>query len=166
MSDPTDLADLRVCADYQFGAGTGEALFPPDEPLTVRRSSGGRPRQVIVGDVDPTSGSGEGDRLVSFGTDGRFTLGVTGGRRLAAALDAPAARVVVGDESEPYVRGGSNAFAKFVVRADTGIRPGDEVLVVHESGRLLAVGRAELSGEEMLAFDTGMAVKVRDGVGE
>lgn len=147
---------LRTVADYQFGAGAGRALFPLDESFDIRRSTGGRPRQVLA----------DGQRLVSYGTDGRFTLAVAGGSRLQRALSPPAYRVVVGDESEPYVRGGSNAFAKFVVRADTGIRPGDEVLVVHESGRLLAVGRAELSGEEMLAFDTGMAVKVRDGVGE
>jgi len=32
MSDSEDLADLRTSADYQFGAGAGEALFPPEGP--------------------------------------------------------------------------------------------------------------------------------------
>jgi uncharacterized protein with predicted RNA binding PUA domain len=107
----------------------------------------------------------DGDRLVSYGTDGRFTLGVAGGRRLHAALDPPAYRVVVGDESEPFVRDGANAFAKFVTDVDPSIRPGDEVLVVHERGDLLAVGRAELPGPAMRDFGTGMAVKTREGVG-
>jgi uncharacterized protein with predicted RNA binding PUA domain len=150
---------LRTLADYQFGGGAGRALFgggdDSGEGIVVRRTSTGRPQQVLA----------DGDRLVSYGTDGRFTLGVAGGRRLHAALDPPAYRVVVGDESEPFVRDGANAFAKFVTDVDPSIRPGDEVLVVHERGDLLAVGRAELPGLAMRDFGTGMAVKTREGVG-
>jgi uncharacterized protein with predicted RNA binding PUA domain len=148
-----DLASLRTVADYQFGAGAGLALFPPEESLEVARSTSGRPRQVLA----------EAGRLVSFGTDGRFTLGLAGGRRLTAALAPPAGRVVVGDESEPFVREGKNVFAKFVGHVDPAVRPGDEVTVVHENGDVLAVGRAELAAEAMLDFETGMAVKVREG---
>lgn len=164
---------LRRVAAYQFGAGA-EALFTGDEG--VQRTSSGRPRQVATAKAHA--------RLVSFGTDGRFTLGVAGGRRLQA-LGAPANRVAVNGESVPFVADGKNAFAKFVVGVDPGVRPGDEVLVVHggdtvgegvaldgapsEAGadadeRLLAVGRAELPATGMVDFETGMAVKVRDGV--
>jgi len=156
MTDADDLSDLRVTADYQFGSGSGNALFPPDDDLTIRRSSSGRPSQVHAA----------AGRLVTYTTDGRFTLGTAGGRRLADALAAPAARVVVGDESEPFVRDGKNVFAKFVAEVDPAVRPDDEVLVVHEEGDLLAVGRAELGADAMRDFDTGMAVKVRHGVGE
>ena len=83
--------------------------------------------------------------------------------RLQSALDPPAYRVVVGDDSEPFVREERNVFAKFVRRADPVIRPGDEVLVEHDRGELLAVGRAELSAGAMADFDTGMAVTVRNG---
>jgi len=124
MSDEAAFADLRTGADYQFGAGAGDALFPPDETLTLRRSSGGRPRQVIVGDVNDDPGSPEGDRLVSsYGTDGRFTLGIAGGRRIRDGFAAPCHRMVVGEESEPFVREGRNAFAKFVTAADDGSAP-------------------------------------------
>lgn len=148
-----DVAALRVVADYQFGAGAGAALFPPAEDRSVSRSTGGRPRQVHA----------DGERLVSFGTDGRFTLGVAGGERLRAALDPPACRVVVGEESEPHVRDGANAFAKFVRDADPAIRPRDEVLVVDGTDGLLAVGTAALGADAMADFDTGMAVDVREG---
>ncbi|MCU4925367.1 PUA domain containing protein [Halobacteria archaeon AArc-dxtr1] len=148
-----DADTLRTIADYQFGAGAGRALFPPAEPLTIRRTTSGRPQQV----------HGDDGRLVSFGTDGRFTLGLAGGRRLDAALPEPGYRVVVDDESEPFVRDEKNVFAKFVCDVDGAIRPGDEVLVVHEDGGLLAVGRAELSADAIDAFDTGMAVWVREG---
>jgi uncharacterized protein with predicted RNA binding PUA domain len=110
---------------------------------------------------------------------------VAGGRRLQA-LAAPANRVAVNAESVPFVAEERNAFAKFVVGADPDVRPGDEVLVVHggatvgegvdidatdapeEAGvdateRLLAVGRAELPASGMTDFETGMAVKIRDG---
>ena len=148
------LAALRTVADYQFGATAGEALFPPQAEIKIRRSTSGRPRQLLC----------DGQRLVSYGIDGRFTLGIAGGRRLAEAFAHPTARVVVGDESEPYIRAGKNAFAKFVTEVDPAIRPGDEVLVVHERGELLAVGRAELSAAGMRDFETGMAVKVRESI--
>jgi uncharacterized protein with predicted RNA binding PUA domain len=152
----TALDELRAIADYQFGAGAGDVLLPAEEALSVTRTSSGRPRQIHAAD---------GDRLATYGTDGRFRLGLAGGRRLQAGLPEPAYRVVVGDESEPFVRDGRNAFAKFVQRADEGIRPRDEVLVEHEDGSLLAVGRAELSGGGMLEFESGMAVHVRDSTG-
>lgn len=148
-----ELARLRTVADYQFGAGAGTALFPPDGDLTVSHSTGGRPRQVRA----------DAGRIVSYGTDGRFTLGLEGGRRLLAALDAPRARVVVGSESDPFVRDGKNAFAKFVRAVDDDVRPSDEVAVVDGDDDLLGVGRAELSADAMRDFGTGMAVKVREG---
>ncbi|MDS0281229.1 PUA domain-containing protein [Haloarcula onubensis] len=152
MSD-SEFRGLRRGADYQFGRGAGAALFPAESAVEVTHTSSGRPRQVHADD----------GRIATYATDGRFVLGLAGGRRLLAGFDAPAHRVVVGDESEPFVREGRNAFAKFVQRADPSIRPGDETLVVHETGDLLAVGRAELPGDGMADFETGMAVKVRQG---
>jgi uncharacterized protein with predicted RNA binding PUA domain len=152
--DDGDRRMLRRVAAYQWGAEAA-GLFDADG-VEVTHTSSGRPRQVL-------SSAG---RLVTYGTDGRFTLGVAGGRRLDAALEGLDYRVVVGSESEPFVREGRNAFAKFVDEADPSIRPGDEVLVVHEDGAVLAVGRAELGGEGMCDFASGMAVKVREGAGD
>ncbi|MFC7074816.1 PUA domain-containing protein [Halovenus rubra] len=149
-----DLADLRTIARYQFGDDAAEALFPTDEPLDVTRTTSGRPRQIHA----------EAGRIATYERDGRFRLGIEGGRRLNNALPDTSYRVVVGEESDPFVREGRNAFAKFVQHADKTIRPRDEVLVTRDDGTLLGVGRAELAGEGMLAFETGMAVKMRDGV--
>ncbi|AFZ72206.1 PUA domain-containing protein [Natronobacterium gregoryi] len=157
MREPADgnagLPTLRTIADYQFGAGAGEALFPPADSLRLKRTSSGRPQQIHA----------DAGRVASFGIDGRFTLGLEGGRRLATALESPAYRVVVDDESEPFVRDEKNVFAKFVLEAGAEIRPGDEVLVEHENGELLAVGRAELDAAAIADFETGMAVSVREG---
>lgn len=178
MEDPfADRQQLMTIADYQFGAGAGQALFA-EAVVDVTRTKSGRPNQII----------GDDGRLVTLGTDGRFRLGIAGGRRLFSALSFPAYRVVVGAESEPFVKAGKNAFAKFVVEVDPEIRAGDEVLVVRliwpdpdnlsemceqplqirsdpdeQSERLLAVGRAELDATSMEDFETGMAVSVRDG---
>jgi len=154
MHSGVDIEGLRTVADYQFGAGAGAALFATDESPEIERSRNGRPKRISV----------DGERLVSVGAGERFTLGIEGGKRLLAALDAPAARVVVGDESEPFVRDGRNVFAKFVTEVGSEIRARDEVAVVHEDGTLLAVGRAELDANAMLDFDSGVAVKVRSGV--
>lgn len=149
-----DIELLRTVADYQFGAGAGSVLLPDEREQSLTRTSSGRPRQVHTPD----------GRVATYGTDGRLRLGLTGGHRLhKASTNGDAAySVAVGAESVPYVEEGRNAFAKFVQRVDSDIRPRDEVLVVHD-GELLAVGRAELAGEGMLAFETGMAVYVREG---
>ena len=151
-----DVARLRRVADYQFGAGAGRALFPENGTFVVRRSRTGRPQQVFA----------DGERLVSYGTDGRFTLGLAGGERLRAALAAPRARVVVGAESDPFVREGKNAFAKFVHDVDPTVRPGDAVCIVGPDDALFGVGRAELSAAAMADFSTGVAVKTREGAEE
>ena len=67
-----------------------------------------------------------------------------------------------------FLRGtaGINVFAKHVKDADPEIRPGSEVIIVDEEDNLLAVGKAILNGKEMIAFKSGIAVKVRRGVGE
>jgi uncharacterized protein with predicted RNA binding PUA domain len=155
MGDTEDVEQLRVAADYQFGRGMGKALFPPGEAFDIEYTTSGRPRQVHA----------PAGRLVTYAVDGRFTLGLEGGRRLLAASRPPTNRVVVGEESDPFVRDGKNAFAKFVRDVDPAVRPGDEVVVVTDADVVLGVGRAELWAEAMRDFGTGMAVKVRAGAG-
>ena len=145
-----DIEGLQTVADYQFGAGAGAKLLA-DDNLSLTRTSSGRPRQIHAPE----------GRLATYGTDGRFRLGVVGGQRLYEP--AGPYTVAVGEESVPFVSEGRNAFAKFVVRADEAVRPGDEVIVEHE-GSVLGVGRAELAGGDMADFETGVAVSIRDGI--
>jgi uncharacterized protein with predicted RNA binding PUA domain len=146
---------LATIANYQFGREAGEALFPAGESRHITRSAAGRPRQVTV----------DGERLVTLRTNGRFTLGLEGGRRLAEGLAFPAYRVVVGDESEPFVRDGKNVFNKFVRTVDPDVRGGDEVVVETNGGEVIGVGRAWIHADGMADFETGMAVKIREGAG-
>jgi uncharacterized protein with predicted RNA binding PUA domain len=143
---------VQTIADYQFGGLAGTALFPDGCEFIL--STTGRIRQILF----------EGKRLATIrARDGRLTLGIEGARRLHAILPAPGYRVVIRDDVAEFVAQGKNTFAKHVVSADPQIRAGDEVLVVSGDDRLVACGTAMLSGEEMLAFNYGGAVKVRQG---
>jgi len=143
---------VQVVADFQFGRGAGAALFPEDCEFILSRT--GRIRQVTLG----------GKRLVTVrAMDGNLTLGIDGALRLLAALPPPVYRVVVLDDIAEFIRMGKNTFAKHVIAADPDIRAGDEVMVVTNDDELLATGSAVLSGREMLLFNYGVAVKVRQG---
>jgi len=142
----------RVIADFQFGRGAGKGLFPDDCDFIFSRT--GRVRQITW----------NGSRLATLrASDGRLTLGMAGAIRLHHALPPPAYRVSIVPEVAEFILKGKNAFCKHVVAADPTIRSGDEVLVVTRDDELLATGAAVLSGEEMLVFNYGVAVKVRQG---
>ena len=72
-------------------------------------------------------------------------------------------RVSIREDVAEFVAQGKNVFAKHVTTTDPDIRAGDEVLVVTGNDRLIACGAALVSGTEMLAFNYGVAVKVRQG---
>jgi predicted RNA-binding protein (TIGR00451 family) len=72
--------------------------------------------------------------------------------------------VKVSTEAEEFVRAGRSAFAKHVVDADEEIRAEEEVVIIGEGNKVLAVGKAILTGNEMKAFERGVAVRVRKGV--
>jgi conserved protein with predicted RNA binding PUA domain len=151
-SENSTLRRVQVIADYQFGKAIGVELFPDECEFTF--STTGRVRQVIF----------ENKRLATVrASDGRLTLGIAGAERLHHALAAPGYRVVIRDEVAEFIESGKNAFSKHVVSADPDIRAGDEVLVVKSGDILIGTGTAMISGAEMLAFNYGLAVKVRQG---
>jgi uncharacterized protein with predicted RNA binding PUA domain len=151
-SENSLLRRVQTIADYQFGNLIGTGLFT--EECSFIFSTTGRIRQILCGGV----------RLATVrASDGRLTLGIEGAKRLHALLPAPAYRVVIRDDVAEFVAQGKNVFAKHVTGTDAGIRAGDEVLVVAGKDRLIACGAAQVSGAEMLAFNYGVAVKVRQG---
>jgi uncharacterized protein with predicted RNA binding PUA domain len=151
-SENSSLRRVQAIADLQFGGFAGTGLFP--EGCVFIYSTTGRIRQIGF----------EGTRLATVrASDGRLTLGIEGAKRLLAHLTAPAYRVVIKDDVAEFVAKGKNAFAKHVVAADPAIRAGDDVMVVAGGDRLIACGAAVVSGTEMLAFNYGVAVRVRQG---
>lgn len=148
-----DLKHIRGIADYQFGPGSGEALFP--EGITVERSK--RTGKIRFVKID--------ERLLAAlrPTDGMFTLSIYGAERLISGSCTLDYIVTVLDDVADVIAEGKNVFAKHVVDAGEKIRPGDEVIIVDSEKKVLAVGRALLRREEMLAFGVGVAVRTRRG---
>ena len=147
------LQRVRSVADYQFGRGVGEALFPSSVEILFSKATG-RIRYVNL----------NGERLATLRpTDGLLSLSVSAAKLLVERLGFASSLVTVRNDLSEFVADGGDVFAAHVVKVDDAIHSKDEVIVVDENGRVLAVGRALLSGSEMLAFKIGVAVKVRHG---
>lgn len=152
QTNDKNLTRVRIMADFQFGKGCGDILFP--DSVTFRLSKTKRVRQVF----------NNSDHIATVrASDGMFTLGIEGARRLHDFLPGPQKRVVVCEDAVPFVSQGKTTFAKHVTSMDPELRAGDEVIVVSGSDELLATGQLLLSPEEILVLDRGMAVDVRRG---
>ena len=148
-----DLRRVRGVAEYQFGPSSGEALFPYGVSFEHSKRTGKvrfiRQGDVLIASLRPT--------------DGMLTLTIAGAERLVSGVNPLGCTVTVLDDVGEFICQGKNVFAKHVVEAGGGIKPGDEVIVLDSKKGVLAVGRALLTGEEMLAFGVGVAVRTRRG---
>ena len=150
------LHKIRAVADYQFGKDTGEKLFPEDVRIEHSKNTG-KIRYIFL----------EEQLLATMRpTTGLFVLTIAGAQRLAKEVNPLRSWVKIQDYAEPFVAQGRSAFAKHVLDADESIRPKEEVIILDANNEVLAVGRALLTGNEMKAFDRGIAVRVRHGVTE
>ncbi|NHJ03311.1 MAG: pseudouridine synthase [Candidatus Heimdallarchaeota archaeon] len=147
------LRELRMIAEYQFGSNFAEILVP-EGILITRSKKTKKVREILF----------EDKRLATIRpTDGYFAIGLDGAQRIIEMKKSPIRRVIVQTDVAEFIAEGRNVFAKHVINADPTIRPEDEVVIVSEEDKLLAVGRAKMSAEYMLAFQRGTAVKVRYG---
>ena len=150
------LEKIRKIADYQFGKGVGEKLFPENVKIVFSKRTG-RIRHVYLNDkllatLNPITGF--------------FTLTIEGAKKVLEAMQPKRLWVQVRDDATLFVEKGSDVFVKHVTDLDEEIRPGEEVIVVNSKGEVIAVGRAMLSGAEMRVFNRGIAVRVRRGKNE
>jgi len=148
------LQKIRSIANYQFGKGTGEKLFPEIVKIEYSPRTG-RIRYVNL----------NGERLATLRpTDGLLSLSIKAATFMAENLPLAQCFVTVKNDIAEFIAKGGDAFAVHIVKVDEAIRAKDEVIVKDEAGNVLAVGRATLSSVEMTAFKTGVAVKVRHGI--
>ena len=148
-----ELRRIRAVAEYQFGPGSGAALFPDDVRIVHSRNTG-RIRHIHLGDA----------LLATFRpNDGVFTLTIAAAERLLVQVPDLGYTVTVNEEAAEFVSKGKNVFAKHVISAGEKIRPGDEIIIIAEKSGVIGVGKALLVSEEMKAFKIGVAVKTRRG---
>jgi 7-cyano-7-deazaguanine tRNA-ribosyltransferase len=154
--DMEALQKIRSVADYQFGRDAGTKLFPDTVRIVYSKNTGKirhiHLKEELMATLRPTTGL--------------LVLTVAGAKRLVHEVNPLRCWVKVHSDAEPFVMKGRSAFAKYVIDADPEIRPNEEVVVINGENRVLAVGRALLSGKEMKDFSRGMAVRVRRGVAE
>jgi archaeosine synthase len=131
---------VRAIADYQFGEGAGEALFPD-----LRTEA--RYPKLRATDADGTQ------LAAMVPTVGLLALSLAGARRWVDS-DVDTRRVEIDD----FVPHGS-VLAPGIVGASDSIRVGEEVVV--EGPSAFAVGRAEMPGPAMEESTRGVAVDVR-----
>jgi 7-cyano-7-deazaguanine tRNA-ribosyltransferase len=152
----TQLRKLIAVGNYQFGKGVGLILFDRKVMIECSRKTGRIRHIYIHGKMAATLRPKDG--FLALTLHGAATI-------LSKIRDAP--NVVVADTSvADAIREGGDVFAKHVVRADSELRPGEEVIVTDPAGSLLGVGSAVLAGHEMTAFKRGVAVNLRRGAEE
>ncbi|WMW23863.1 archaeosine synthase subunit alpha [Methanolobus sediminis] len=129
---------MKAVADYQFGKGSGDILVP--EGSTVK---GPFPKhQIFVGKKQLIT------LIPQYGT---LAITIEG----AKALQEQGRYTVKIDDFVP--RG--SLLAPGVIDADPLIRPNDEVIIIGE--KAIAVGRANMNGDEMRRSNRGVAVDLR-----
>jgi predicted RNA-binding protein (TIGR00451 family) len=147
------LQKIRAIADYQFGEKAGESLFPQEVSVIISKRTK-RIRHVYLD-----------DKLLATlrPTVGLFSLTIEGAQRLVENMKPPRSWVQVQDDVASFIKKGGDVFAKHVIDNDNEIRPMEEIIILDRKQRVIAVGKAVLSGDEMKAFKKGVAVKVRRG---
>ncbi|MFB3766491.1 MAG: archaeosine synthase subunit alpha [Methanotrichaceae archaeon] len=128
------LQRYRATADYYFGKGASDALLAGKVKIRGREVQDER-----------------GRTLAAMTPNGMLALSIEGARRLEPLGGY---KVTIGD----FVPKGS-LLAPGVVDADPQIRPGDEIIIVGE--KAFGVGRAKMSGWEMVESRRGMAAEIR-----
>ncbi|WP_456326361.1 archaeosine synthase subunit alpha [Palaeococcus sp. (in: euryarchaeotes)] len=127
---------IRKVFDFYFGLGAGEAVLPDDAKI-----KGSKMLRLFV----------DGKQTGTF-RDGVISVTPFGMQRIYEATESYWVRI------DFELRG--DVFAVGVDDADPKIRPGDIVGIVRD-GEVVGVGKAILSGEEMVKARRGVAVKVR-----
>jgi len=146
-------ARVRSIADYQFGKGVGEKLFPDNIEIQLSPRTG-RIRYINL----------NGERLATLRpTDSLLSLSIKAALFMAENIPESKFFVTVKNDVAQYIAKGGDVFSVHVVEVDEEIGAKDEVIVIDENRKVLAVGRTLLSSTEIRAFKTGVAVKVRHG---
>jgi archaeosine-15-forming tRNA-guanine transglycosylase len=142
---------LRGILSYQFSKEVAEVLLPNTARVEVELSSKGRIRNVFV----------DGVRLLTLRpNDGLFSLSIEAARRIASSVPGLRFRVVVNGRRELT----GSVLVSDVVDIDPELRPGDEVIVVDQDNRILAVGRLKVPAAMLEGLDRGEVVRVRKRV--
>jgi conserved protein with predicted RNA binding PUA domain len=155
------IAKLSMSLDYIFGRGTSRRLKLDDLDYEYSKKTG-RLRYVLD--------SSRKKVLFSFRANGSIAPTIEGAKLLLShkmiksITRRPRFTVTVLNGVSDFVADGRTVFCKHVVKCGKSLRPGEDVIILNEDGRLLAVGKSVLPCQLMKQFKRGVAVKVREGI--
>jgi len=155
MESPSksQLRKLIAVGNYQFGKGVGSILFDRNVTIECSRKTG-RIRHIFI----------RGKMAATLRPkDGFLALTLHGAAIILSNIRTAPNVVVVDASVADAIKEGGDVFAKHVLRSDSELRPGEEVIVTDPAGGLLGVGAAVLAGHEMTVFKRGVAVNLRRG---
>ena len=146
--------------DYIFGKGTSKNLdFEKVDFQYSRRT--GRLKYVIEKSSEKI--------LFTFRANGTIAPTLLGAgmliakRKLFTIKSRPPWTITVIDGVSDFISKGRTVFCKHVVYCSDSLLPGEDVAVLNESGKLLAMGKSMLAGPVLKEFKRGAAVKIREG---
>ena len=151
-----DLKRLSAVIDMQFGKNISKKLLEGEIEI-IKSKKTGKIRNIYC----------DNKHILSMrASDGMFTLKIDGAKMLHKSSKSPKIRVIINDDAVPFVKDGKSVFSKFVINGDELLRPYDECIVVDQNDNFLGVGRCLLTVSEMVAFNFGQAVKMREHISE
>lgn len=145
MKFSADTNKIQKIADYQFGIGVGEAMFPEVYSLKGRPPL---PFKILR--------QNQQHGVIHY-TTGKLTLSMKNGGILAKKK-----KYFIMFDGEKLE--GSTLFAVGVKKADPEIRPSDEIVIVDKNYTPLGVGHALISGRDMEVARFGAVAKIKNKV--
>ncbi len=108
----------------------------------------------------------EGNELLAsyISKNGTFSIMLNTVLKLYRRIPTPKNRVKILSSVSEFIENGKSVFAKHVVDVDPNLLVGDQVFVVDQQDKLLAVGKLEAPPHYLKMLNSGVAVSVKKGI--
>ncbi|MHA1729258.1 MAG: PUA domain-containing protein [Promethearchaeota archaeon] len=152
------LEKISTILEFQFGNTVFREWIQDDTKISIKFSKKtGKIKNVFFKE----------ERILTYKpTSGQFTLSLKGAEILKNSKP-PSFRVKVMNDVQDFIKEGKSVFIKHVLEIDEKLRLDNEVLVVNESDRLIAVGKLSTPVNFFRSNHNkpkGVAVAVRKGI--
>ncbi|MBY9007158.1 MAG: pseudouridine synthase [Candidatus Lokiarchaeota archaeon] len=150
------LRKIKAISDYQFSPEITDILFKDIKNIKIKRSKNTHKIRYVYLNNDLL--------LALRPTNGFFTLTILSADKIIQNLPPPRLRAVVDSEISEFIQKGRNVFCKHILEIDENLRPNDEIIIVNQEGKILAIGRVKIPVHYIKQFKRGIAIDVRKGI--
>lgn len=152
------LRKVKAISDYQFGQSITDVLFEDESEINFKFSKNtGKIKHIFY----------RNKLLLNLRpTNGFFTLSLFSAEKIIKNIPTPGLRGIVMNEISDFIKIGRNVFCKHIIDIDDNLRPSDEIIVVNQEDEILAIGKLVIPVPYVRSFKTGIAIKVRKGIGK